>query len=578
LLKLNKPHLCKRFLETRKMSENVTIAEFNQRWHGIVADKKIKSLGHSPAFKALRADCAAHKPKLKPCSSRACQRPIKPLAGFSKEGLYATCRDCDNDPAGARASEERKMEHREGLEVAKTFDRMGVEDEARIWLLGELRERGVEATGTLEFRKADVAVRLPSWPDGLWLRVQLKANGVYKEDGTPKAKEWSRKGDGCAIFNDCDGYDGLLMVFVKSRLDADGEIVRSVWVCNGGDDVGSNYPHENSNDTLGKNRIALGSVDKLVAAIEASTLPRMTLEEINLEIVLDSQRKEATLMLALRVDGFVVEFKVGNQGTVDCFVNGVPTQVKMYNLNSGMAHAGHCVNGEDGQAYGARDGIEQLLEAVIVKSDGKYYLLYAIQPLHALLYKGTFAHLTEFCGQPKSPGNTSISPPLQIYKRWLTGKVSQRATESQIVWLEKPAYNWRLPVEIEPGEHGIPPEWLEEAAQEAKCPAAFPSQAKLDDRKMKIQQSEAMLVMNAVKHANDIAALIVAERKRIAALVERAEDAANRTEDAAASSSGAGPSYVNCNINNITYNVAGDIIQPPAKRLKQATLPFLQGP
>jgi hypothetical protein len=290
-------------------------------------------------------------------------------------------------------------------------------------------------------------------------------------------------------------------------------------------------------------------------------------------------RKEATLMLALRADGFVVEFEPGSQTAVDCRVNGVATQVKTYNLDSGQADARHMLNGEDGQAYGALDGIQQLLEAMIVKSDGKYYLLYAIQPLHTLLYKGTFAHLTEFCGQPKSPGNTSISPPLQIYEKWLTGKESQRATCDQIRWLEKPAYNWRLPVEIQPGEHGIPPAWLEEAAQEAKCPAAFPSQAKLDDRKMKIQQSEAMLVMNAVKHAEEVAALIVAERQRIEELVKRAEDAADRSEAAAAASSGAGPSSITNNItNNITYNVAGDIIQPPAKRLKQATLPFLSAP
>jgi hypothetical protein len=568
------------------MSENVTIAELNKRWHGIVADDKIKSLGASPAFKALRADCAKHKPKLKPCSSRACQSPIKPLDGFYKDGksndeLRTKCRNCDNDPAAARASEQRKMEHREGVEVTKTTaPPFLVEDEAREWLLGELRERGVEATATLEFRKADVAARLPSWPPGMWLRVQLKASGAYKENGTPKPNDRSqpRKGGGRANFSHCDGYDGLLMVFVKSRLDADGETVaRSVWVCDGGDDVGSHCPVEGADGTLGPNDIALGSIDALVDKIEASTLPRMTLEKINLEIVLDSHRKEATLMLALRADGFVVEFKPGNQGTVDCFVNGVPTQVKMYNLDHSAASASHRVNGESDQAYNARDGIEQLLEAMIVKSNGKYYLLYAIQPLHALLYNGIFAHLTKFGKELKSPGTTKISPPFQIYKKWLTGKESPRATYDQIRWLEKPAYNWRLPVEIKPGEHGIPPAWLEEAAQEAKCPAAFPSQAKLDDRKMK--QSEAMLVMNAVKHAEEVAALIVAERERIAALVERAEDAANRTEAAAASSSGAGASSTTNNITyNITYNVAGDIIQPPAKRLKQATLPFLSAP
>jgi hypothetical protein len=524
------------------MSELLSV--FTTRWQEINADKKINQLGSSPAFKALREDCAEYG--LKPCSSRECRRPIKPLDSFSihnkkSDRLQATCRDCNHDPAGARASEKRKMEHREGLEVTKVFDLSEVEDEAREWLLGELRERGVEATATLEFRKADVAVRLPSWPDGLWLRVQLKSDGAYKEDRkTPKPTDWSRKYNGLAHYGFCDGYDGLLMVFVKSRLNADGEsVVRSVWVCNGGDDVGGKELVEHANGTLGTNRIALGSVDELVAAIEASTLPRMTLKEINLEVELSKHRKEATLMLALSADGFVVEFKPGNQGTVDCFVNGVPTQVKTYNLDAGMSNAGHRVNGKKHQAYGALDGVLQLIEAMIVKSNGAYYLLYAIQPLHALLYNGTFAHLTEFCGQPKSPGNTSIRPPLQIYERWLTGKVSTRATQSQIAWLKKPAYNWRLPVKIEPGEHGIPPDWLKEAAQEVKCPAAFPSQAKLDDRKIKIQQSEAMLAKDAARHADDISKLIAAERERIATLV------------------------------------AGDLIEPAAKRLKQATLSFL---
>jgi hypothetical protein len=568
------------------MSDVVPV--FRDRWQGIVADDKINQLGASTAFKALRDDCAEHG--LKPCSSLTCQRPIKTLAEFNKQtkmndGLQARCQDCAKDHAATQASETRKMEHREGLEVAKAKNSMGVEDEAREWLLGELRERGVEATATLEFRTADVAVRIPSWPPGLWLRVQLKSDGAYKNDGKPKPKEWSSKYNGLAHFHQCDGYDGLLMVFVRSRLDVDGEsVARSVWVCDGGDDVGSNHPTENADGTLGKKNIALGSVDELVAAIEASKLPRMALKDINLEVDFVNQRKEATLMLALRADGFVVEFEPGNQGTVDCLVNGVPTQVKTYNLNDGKAHAFHKLNGQQGQAYGARDGIEQLLEGMIVKSNGKYYLLYAMQPLHALLCNGTFAHLTNFRGQPKAPGKTQIGPPLQIYERWLTGKVSPRATCDQIRWLEKPAYNWRLPVKIEPGEHGIPPDWLEEAAQEAKCPAAFPSQATLDNRKMKIQQSEAMLARLAAKHAEDVVALIVAERKRIEELVKRAEDAANRTEAAAASSSGAGPSSITNNItNNITNyitnnNVAGDIIQPPAKRLKQATLPFLSAP
>jgi hypothetical protein len=104
------------------MSELVSV--FTTRWHGIVADDEINQLGSSPAFKALRADCAAHG--LKPCSSLVCRHPIKPLAGFCKhsgkgDGLQVMCRECNKRPADVvRASEKRKLAYRDS----------GVEDEA----------------------------------------------------------------------------------------------------------------------------------------------------------------------------------------------------------------------------------------------------------------------------------------------------------------------------------------------------------------------------------------------------------------------------------------------------------------
>jgi len=267
----------------------------------------------------------------------------------------------------------------------------------------------------------------------------------------------------------------------------------------------------------------------------------------------------------LRAADHTVTFEPGNQNAVDCKVDGTTTQVKTYNLDGGKASAGHRSHGKRGQAYDEADGVEQFLEGFIVKSGGKYYLVHAVQPLDALLLNGVFAH-DGYRGRPPSAGKTTISPPLQIFRGWLCGNAKSRSTTVDVKWLEKPAYSWRLPVEIVPGGHGIPTDWLEEAAQEATRPDLFPSEALLTQRQRRIEESDVMIEMAADRHATEQAA-------------ERAESAADRAEAAAASSSGAGPSYNNCNINvTINNNIDGDLTEPGAKRLKQATLSFLPAP
>ena len=169
------------------------------------------------------------------------------------------------------------------------------------------------------------------------------------------------------------------------------------------ENVTKDNQNENADGTLGPNRIPLKSVAELAAVIKASTLPRRTLKEINLDVDHKDQRKEVVIMRALGAVGLTVEFTPGNQTAVDCIINGVSTQAKTYNIEKRAANASHKVNGKINQAYSASDGVQQLLEGKIIKSDAKYFLLYALQLLDALLYNGIFTRSEPYRGVGLDP-------------------------------------------------------------------------------------------------------------------------------------------------------------------------------
>jgi len=190
-------------------------------------------------------------------------------------------------------------------------------------------------------------------------------------------------------------------------------------------------------------------------------------------------RKEIVLMLAQRATGATVAFRGGNQTSVDCLVDDVAEQFKTYNVSSGNSNANHRVNGHRARPYTANDGIERMREGLIVKSGDKFYLLYAVQTLDQLLYNGIFAH-NGYCGQPKSSGKGYITIHLQIFEAWLRGKTSKRAVYEKCQWLVRnKSLGFRRPVEIIPGQWGIPAGWLEEAAYTAIDPSAFPTEKQL---------------------------------------------------------------------------------------------------
>jgi len=583
---------------------------------------KYTQLGYNTEFKKLQAELK--ELDLKACSSWACLHPIQSTTQFVKD--RSNCKLChhgEGERARVAAGKRAKMAVSNAVaEEDDKFSRVDIENVASDWLILEMATRGIELPMNGEFRTADNGARLVGSTEDSWLQVQLKANGPFKKDGkTPIPND--RSEDGIAKFSQCTGYAGMLMIFAKTRIaDADGKRVYTVWACDGAD-MTKEKPSEHTDGTFGPDRIAPITLDQLAERIRTSTLPRVTWEHMFLDVTNPDHRKEIVLMLATRAIGATVVFPVGNQTSVDCHVNGVAEQAKTFNIASGQARAGHRVNGHENRAYTANDGIERLREGMIVKSGDKYYLLYAHQPLHELLVHGIFAH-DGYRGRPPSAGQCTISIPFGIFGLWLKGEKRGKEVQKQCKWLEKnKALGFHRPIEIKPGDYGIPIDWLNAAAQDAADPSAFPSDAQLDELDAQIAKVDAGVereakwrgVLDATKAPEErkvvkrqmrdegcylgfdsdvdddddsdddefdrfilrrqrvVAEKVAEDRRATEAAADRAEAAANEAREyaersEAASSSGAGPSYVTNN--NITINnFNGDVTEPAAKRLCQ---------
>jgi hypothetical protein len=497
-------------------------ARFERTWRELRGNMGTRRhLGAVPVFKKLSAECASVG--LKPCSALSCRKPIQKLSGFfksgcTKDGMNTKCRACNHDPAAAAAARKRKREAEAAVEAkGARFSACDVEDEAREWLLPLLRALCLEARAAHEFRLADIAVRRPDWPPDTWMPVQLKSDGVFKKDGTTKPNDMphSKAGCGGGDFNHCAGYEGMLVVFVKSRRAEGGGTARYAWVCGGGE-IKTSSMVEHTDGTLGPPRLPpidgaggdAGLAAGVAAAVDAADPAwRRSWESIFLEVERETQQREVAGMLALRVAGFNVDFgEGGNQTAVDCRLSGPEewmciggAQAKTLDIKTGRVNAHHFVNGVDHQPYSESYPLDALVEIAIVASGGAYYLLYAFQPRHALLYNGVFAH-EGYRGKPRSSGKMTIYPPLGIFERWLTGETKKQSFDKRNEWLLKPSYNWRVPVEITPAAAaavGLPWEWVEAHAKPAAAPGAFPSQAQLDKLQQRIEQSDAMLAAAA---------------------------------------------------------------------------------
>ena len=137
---------------------------------------------------------------------------------------------------------------------------------------------------------------------------------------------------------------------------------------------------------------------------------------------------------------------------------------------STRGHAGtnHCKKGVSGQPYSDTDGIEQMVECLIVQSDNDYYLMYATQPLDKLIEHAVFA--TE-----GRTGRTRIALSWGAYAEWITGSPATRVRKRN-AWLQGPTYGWRTPFKLTPNEY-LTVDLLAEVAHVAADPSKMPEES-----------------------------------------------------------------------------------------------------
>lgn len=333
---------------------------------------------------------------------------------------------------------------------------------------------------------------MTDWVDGdgeeLWLPLQLKSNGIFKKDGVtlrPNDSKKYQKGGGSATFAGCTGYDGMLMLFVKTRRDDNGSDIRSLWCC-WGDEVcstrviegtsdGSTGPRPSHartksllfvSDTQHVAPVDLAAPADLCTMLTSKPELRRPWVSLWMGVKQRDQRKEVAMMLAMDQIGKVT-IAPGFQTAIDCQWFNLSTQVKTASI-AGFVSPCHCKNGVAHRPYSDADGIEQLVECLVVESDGDYYLMHAVQLLDALVEHGVFA-------AKDSAGRGGITVPWGCYAEWITGAPVSRV-QKRNAWLQGPTCGWRTPFKLTPNEY-LTSELLAEVAHPAANPAAMPTES-----------------------------------------------------------------------------------------------------
>jgi hypothetical protein len=145
-----------------------------------------------------------------------------------------------------------------------------------------------------EHRRADLGILI----EDLYIQIQLKTNGPYKTNGTLKPDNCrSKNGGGRAIFTDCSGYENMLITFIKLRI-VDGVLKVYMWFTEG--DV-NDAMRENADGTLGPQRLPRRTMQDLIKAIHKSTLPKVTLRHMLMDVPGPNHFKEVCTIEALRM-------------------------------------------------------------------------------------------------------------------------------------------------------------------------------------------------------------------------------------------------------------------------------------
>lgn len=453
-----------------------------------------------PGFEQLKADAEAAGMLV--CTAGSC-RKVKPLDCFTPS--HPTwCRDCMSRPgqkataalkAKLRAHQAKRRDAR-----AKPHDSTAVEDEAVEWMVSQLvaihgfeRANASNLDGQVvfvmfEFRRADVILRLASWPPDQWIRLQIKSDGAFVPNGELKPNEK-------ATFGHCRGEDGkgypeMFLVCIRTRGE---EKQRTVWLVDveSDDTIQSDTLHVYASGLLASESlgIAASSLSDLVGRVAAAPPSwRRSYESCFLDVYSETQRKEVALMLGFRqINGARVEFPQGNQGKIDAHIYLpwfgpdtalVSTQYKSYNPRTGKANCKTQRNGVVHQPYHADDGIERLVEGFIVKSgDDDYFLVYATQPLSELVKPRKVSkdhdEVRAIFSSHEANGMTTIYPPLGAHAPWVTGNECKRGTQGMTKWLVD-EYGFRAAVQLTPGQAMLSRELLDEVAWIAVRPELCP--------------------------------------------------------------------------------------------------------
>ena len=508
-----------------------------------LAESGNRTMTGSKQWQALKEACA--KTDHKACGSPICVVGVKPLTAFAKDkeasdGKRNECSDCRSPAmckklkafrADQKTAHAKTLADRPAVKYAfSTEDRFAAYLEATF-------PQNVEVMP--EFRRFDVA-----WNDEedgdeeARIRVQLKAS----------------ESNGCQVnFNKCFGYGSgeafdanakNTGVMVLGWYDPEIGTYR-VWVL-AGTDVPSDCMAANTKTLRlcpwSINIEPITDINELPVAIRrASKGLRSTYNALFLDVEQAEHRSEIALMLALKQTGHDVAFPKGNQGVVDCFLDGTPTQTKTHNIDCGFAKMAHSVNGKTMQPYHAGDAIDQVAVGCIVRSGETYWLMHAIIPKTKLIQEAIFS-------SGEKLGSSSLSLPLgDNFGPWLVGRSIHG--QGRPDWRVSPIFGWRPPVKLTITDE-LPLSYLENAAQPAARPELAPTEAKLEYLKARLER----------------------------ALAEKAAAEAKKAAREAKAASAAGPSSVTNN-NNITINNHVHVHGAGKKRLCDGDLKnfFLKG-
>jgi len=434
-------------------------------------------LGRVAAFHKLRME--ALKLGMWICSNLPCANPVKDIEEFHK-GLPSKCKACVNqyerDRKSGRTTESNMAKKKKKAEVravinAKQVQRPSFETEDEVMrnFLVPVLSQHFEIEVMPEHRGSDMVAKCPN---GKYIQIQLKTDGAFHKDGTPKPDNSTQNNDGGnAHFIGTSGYRYMLGTFVKSR--HVGEIKRCIWVEHGSK-ITTNDLNEHPDGTLGPQKIPQVDVQGLIDRIHEF----MKQEENHVSFddawfdVSDKHFKEVAIIQALKTAYNNVDVPRQNQQAFDCFFDERRIQVKTHDVKSGQASLCHIKNGCVKQPYSSDDPIDAFFFASIiacqVNNEIWYFLLYCEIGMDIMIKNKAVSD--------EDDGITTLHLHTGVYERMLTGTTKKNYKKT--AWLDAyPFKHVRLyeHTEQNPQVHKLTKEMLEKVAQEVADPKSMPA-------------------------------------------------------------------------------------------------------